>query len=229
MARWRTMAVLAGAGALAAVVARGHLRGEREAREVDGGVVMGDAARYDTLSGRLLGGFYTSVAADVATAARPGARVLELGCGPGHLAMRLVRDFGLEVVGLDLDPAMIERARAGAGRLAGETRPGFVVGDAAALPFPDAAFDLVVSTLSLHHWTDPAGASTEIARVLQPGGRVLIWDILPGRLPMHRHAPDPARSLDHPLLEPVSIRPWRWPWRLAVTQRLELARAGRAD
>lgn len=224
MARWRAMAVLAGAGALTAMAARGRRHGDPQAHEVEGGVVMGDAARYDTLSGRLFGGFHRSVAADVARTTPAGARVLELGCGPGHLAVRLVRDQGLDVVGLDLDPAMIERARLGAQRLDG-ARPEFVVGDAASLPFGDAEFDAVVSTLSLHHWTDPAGASAEIARVLRPGGRVLVWDILPGRLPMHRHAPDPARSLDHASLTAVSAKPWRWPWRVAVTQRLELVRA----
>jgi SAM-dependent methyltransferase len=228
MARWRTVAVLAGAGALAAAVAQGRVHGDRHAHQVDGGVMMDDADRYAALSGRLLGGFYQSVAADVAAAAPVGSRVLELGCGPGHLAMRLVRDHGLDVVGLDLDPAMVARARLGAERLVGVPRPEFVVGDAAALPFTDSEFDLVVSTLSLHHWTDPAGASAEVARVLRPGGRVLVWDILPGRLPMHRHAPDPARSLGHALLEPVSTRPWRWPWRVAVTQRLELVKPQRA-
>ncbi len=224
MARWRTMAVLAGAGALVAAVTRGRLHGERQAHEAAGGVVMGDAARYDILSGRILGGFYGSVARDVAAAVPIGARVLELGCGPGHLAMRLVRDHGLDVVALDLDPAMVERASLGAQRLVGVPRPAFVVGDAAALPFADSEFDVVLSTLSLHHWTDPAGAIAEIARVLRPGGRVLVWDILPGRLPMHRHAPDPGRSLDHAMLEPISAAPWRWPWRVAVTQRMELVK-----
>ncbi len=225
MARWRTMAALAGAGALAAVAARGRLHGGRQAHELEDGVVMGDAARYDTWSARLLGGFYGSVAADVAASAPTGARALELGCGPGHLAVRLVRDHGLDVVGLDLDPAMIARARLGAERLPAAARPAFVVGNAAALPFGDAEFDIVVSTLSLHHWTDPAAASAEIARVLRPAGRVLMWDILPGRMPMHRHAPDPARSLDHARLAPVSATPWRWPWRVALMQRLELVRA----
>ena len=51
-----------------------------------------------------------------AVAAPDGARVLEVGCGPGHLSIRLARHHGLDVTGLDLDPAMVERARVNAGR-----------------------------------------------------------------------------------------------------------------
>jgi SAM-dependent methyltransferase len=65
--------------------------------------------------------------------------VLEVGCGPGHLSIRLARDHGLEVTGLDLDPAMIARARANTDRAGnrGGPRPSFLVGEVAALAFPD--------------------------------------------------------------------------------------------
>jgi len=58
-----------------------------------------------------------------------GARVLEVGCGPGHLSIRLARQHGLDMTGLDLDPAMIERARANAVRPGDgdEHRPLFLV------------------------------------------------------------------------------------------------------
>jgi ubiquinone/menaquinone biosynthesis C-methylase UbiE len=220
MPQWRRMAVLAGLGGLGAVAANRHMHGDGLGHQADGGVLMDDAAGYDRMA-RLFAGFYRGIAADIAANVPAGARVLELGCGPGHLAIRLVRDHRLDVVGLDLDPAMVERARLGAKRLTG-ARPEFVVGDAAALPFDAAEFDLVVSTLSLHHWSDPASASAEIARVLRPGGRVLVWDIRPGRMPLHRHADDPARSLEHASLMPLSTVPWHWPWLFSVTQRLEL-------
>src|SRR5450756_1433321 len=85
-------------------------------------------------------------------------QVLEVGCGPGHLANLLAATRGFEVTGLDLDPEMVERARVNAQRAAnGDGREAtFVVGDVAALPFGDASFDLVVSTFSMHHWSDPA-------------------------------------------------------------------------
>jgi SAM-dependent methyltransferase len=53
----------------------------------------------------------------------------------------------------------------------------FQVGDVAALPFPDASFDVVVSTLSLHHWRDPARGLAEIYRVLRPGAVALVYDV----------------------------------------------------
>ncbi len=113
-----------------------------------GGIVMRDVPIYDAMSRLLLSSFYRGVAADVAQVASPEARILEVGCGPGHLSVQMARDYGLDVTGLDLDPTMIERAQANAARgaSAGEPQPSFVVGDVAALPFADASFDLVVST-----------------------------------------------------------------------------------
>src|SRR5262249_60382066 len=129
------------------------------------------------------------LSADAAAPAPARARVLEVGCGPGRLAIRLARQHGLDVTGLDLDPAMIQRARANAAHPGnGDQRwPSFLVGDVAALAFPDRSFDLVVSTLSMHHWADPAAGLAEIGRVLRPGGRALIWDFRPGARPFRAH------------------------------------------
>jgi SAM-dependent methyltransferase len=221
------LAAAAAAAAAAAVVRHG--RGHTGGRRVAGGTLIGDTAGYDTLS-RLLGPFYRGIAADVAAVAPDGARVLEVGCGPGQLSLRLA-GHGLQVTGVDLDPAMVGRARANAGRRGddGRPRPSFLVGDAAALAFPDGAFDLVVSTLSLHHWADPAAGLAEIGRVLRPGGRALVWDLRPGARPhlfgpRHAHLPDPADHLGGAPLRLVAATPWPWPWRLTLTQRVELAR-----
>ena len=92
MPRRRTVTVILG-GAVAAVAVLRHTRGAG-GLETPGGIIMGDAARYDALSGFLLGSFYDSVAADIAAAAPTGGRVLDVGCGPGHLATRLARDHG---------------------------------------------------------------------------------------------------------------------------------------
>ncbi len=158
--------------------------------------------------------------------ASPGARVLEVGCGPGHLSNRLARDHHLDVTGLDLDPAMIERACRSAGRFPAVEgqQPSFVAGDVAALPFDDASFELVVSTLSMHNWSDPAAGLDEIARVLRPGGTALIWDFMAGFRPFHGRAPHPVQQVHASPLRVVSVRPWQWPWRLTILQRLELAR-----
>lgn len=201
---------------------RAHVAG----RHVPGGMLISDPLAYDIHARRLFGSFYRAIAADVAGAASPGARVLEVGCGPGHLSIDLARNQGLNVTGLDLDPAMIERARWNAERDARTTEPGpaFVLGDVAALPFDHASFDLVVSTLSMHHWSEPATGLAEIARVLRPGGRALIWDLRPGFRLFHANVPDPSDLIRAAPLRIVSLVPWRWPWRLSFSRRLELAR-----
>jgi SAM-dependent methyltransferase len=230
MIRPRNLAILAGAAAATVAVMR-HGRRAARGHTAAGDILIGHAGVYDTLSWLLLGPLYRRIAADVAAAAPVGAPVLEVGCGPGHLSIRLARQHGLEVTGLDLDPAMIARARTNTDRAGnrGGRRPSFLVGDVAALAFPDGSFDLVVSTLSMHHWADPA----EIGRVLRPGARALIWDLRPGVRPhpfgpRHAHIPDPVDHTHGSRLRLVKATPWSWPWRIQLTQRIELARADRS-
>jgi SAM-dependent methyltransferase len=137
-------------------------------------------ALYDRVLGAILEGAYRQVATDAAAflESRPAPEVLEIGPGPGRLAIRLARRHpGLRLVGLDIDPAMVARATARSRRegLGGRVR--FVVGDVAAIPFDDGSFDLVVSTFSAHHWGQAARAIAEIERVLRPGGRAMIYDL----------------------------------------------------
>lgn len=196
-------------------------------RKVPGGILIGDAALYDALSHRLLfGSLFGRIAADIAAVAPDGARVLEVGCGPGRLSILLARKHGLDVTGLDLDPTMIKRARENAdgSRSGDQRRPSFLVGDVASLAFPDRSFDLVVSTLSMHHWADPTAGLAEVGRVLRPGGRALVWDFRRGIVPFHRHVPDPLDHAHGSPLRVVSATPWRWPWRFTLTQRIELVR-----
>jgi SAM-dependent methyltransferase len=238
MGRPRKLVILLGAvtaSAAAVTVVRHvvrHRHGAAKGREEHGGILIGDAAAYDAMSRLFFGSFFGPIAADIAATAEAtvpeGARVLEVGCGPGHLSVRLARRHGLDVTGLDLDPAMIERARANAdGPVDGEEhRPSFLVGDVASMPFPDGSFDLVVSTMSMHHWADPTGGMAEMARVLRPGARTLVWDFRPGFVPFHGELPDPVEHTRGAALRVVSATPWRWPWRFSLTQRIELARAG---
>jgi SAM-dependent methyltransferase len=233
MVQPRKLVIVAGAAAAAFAVLRRGRHGAR-GHQVPGGILIGDAVRYDTLSRLLLGPFLARIAADAAAAAPDGARVLEVGCGPGHLSTRLAH-HGFDVTGLDLDPAMIARAQANTDRAGdrGGRRPSFLVGDVAALAFPDQSFDLVVSTLSMHHWADPAAGLAEIGRVLRPGGRALIWDFRPGVRPHlfgphHAHIPDPVDHTHGSRLRVVKATPWPWPWKLTLTQRIELARADKS-
>jgi SAM-dependent methyltransferase len=233
MIRPRNLAILAGAAAATIAVMR-HGRRAARGHTVAGGILIGHAGVYDTLSRLLLGPLYRRIAADAAAVAPAGARVLEVGCGPGHLSIRLARHHAFEVTGLDLDPAMIARARANTDRPGnrGGRRPSFLVGDVAALAFPDQSFDLVVSTLSMHHWADPAGLA-EIGRVLRPDAPALIWDFRPGVRPhlfgpRHAHIPDPVDHTRGSRLRVVNATPWSWPWRFQLTQRIELVRSDRS-
>lgn len=143
------------------------------------------ASLYNAVAPRLLRPLYRRVADDIAAlpqlAAMSGiAAIVEIGSGPGELALEIARRVpAAEVVGVDLAEAMVDRAveRARAERL--DERVHFVLADAAALPLAEGAFDAAVSTLSMHHWLDPTTVFAEIARVLHPGGVALIYDLRP--------------------------------------------------
>jgi ubiquinone/menaquinone biosynthesis C-methylase UbiE len=195
-------------------------------KHAPGGILVSDVGLYDTFGhGFLMRPLFRRIASDVAASTPAGAEVLEVGCGPGRLSILLAREHGLGVTGLDLDPAMIERARANAAvddRHPRGRGPTFLVGDVGSMPFPDDSFDAVVSTLSMHHWDDPAAGLAEVARVLRPGGRVLIWDFRPGRIPLHGRLPDPAQHPDGGSLQLVTSTPWTWPRPFRLLRRMEL-------
>lgn len=99
-------------------------------------------------------------------------RTLDLGCGEGRLARDLAA-FGHDVVGIDASPTMVDAAREAAPELE------LHLGDAAALPFEDASFDLVIAFMSLQDIDDLGGAIRESARVLVPGGRLCMANVHP--------------------------------------------------
>jgi ubiquinone/menaquinone biosynthesis C-methylase UbiE len=108
----------------------------------------------------------------------PRGAAADLGCGPGLLVIDLARAApDLHVTGVDLSEEMLSEADAQTRRADLEERTAFKKGDVARLPFPDQALDLVVSTLSLHHWRDPVAVFDEIARVLRPGGAFVVFDL----------------------------------------------------
>lgn len=102
----------------------------------------------------------------------PPRRALDAACGTGRHARRLV-ELGHEVVGVDVSPEMLERARAAVP----EAR--FEVGDLCALPLESAAVDLAVCGMALDHLRDLGPPLAELARVVRPGGRVVISDVHP--------------------------------------------------
>jgi SAM-dependent methyltransferase len=135
------------------------------------------AGAYDALVASVLEGFYARVTGEVA-AAYPLGKLLEIGSGPGRLAVRLAREApGMTLTGVDISDAMVERAARRAAGAGLSERVRFKVGDVAAMPLPDGEFDGVVSTLSLHHWPEPTHGLAEIHRVLKPGGEARIYDL----------------------------------------------------
>jgi ubiquinone/menaquinone biosynthesis C-methylase UbiE len=134
------------------------------------------AGLYDRLN-RLFGfrPLYTRAVADVAQASLPdGARVLDVGTGTGRVPIGIAKSqTALHVEGLDLSAQMIAFARRSAGSV---NHVRFTVGDVADLPYPDDTFDLILSTMSQHHWADVQGGMRELNRVLNPAGQLWIYD-----------------------------------------------------
>jgi ubiquinone/menaquinone biosynthesis C-methylase UbiE len=130
--------------------------------------------RYDIMA-RLLRRLYRRIAEDVALVAPPEAAVLDVGTGPGVLLAEIARARpDVRVTGVDLSADMVTAAARNVARFG--DRAAVRVGDVADLPFPDAAFDVVVTSFSMHHWADLPAAVPELARVLRPGGRVHVYD-----------------------------------------------------
>ncbi|MGH3681021.1 MAG: class I SAM-dependent methyltransferase, partial [Natronosporangium sp.] len=113
---------------------------------------------------------------------RPGQRVLDVASGRGATARLLTTEYGVDVTGIDLSPANVDHATGAATDLPGVR---FQVGDAERLPVPTAAVDAVVCECAFCTFPDKPTAAAELARVLRPGGRVGISDVVaePGRLP----------------------------------------------
>lgn len=104
--------------------------------------------------------------------AQPGQKALDVCCGTGDIALRLAA-ANLDVTGVDFSARMLEQARQ---RGATHTNLQFLEGDALALPFDDATFDLVTIGYGLRNLVGFEAALTELTRVLKPGGNLLILD-----------------------------------------------------
>lgn len=132
----------------------------------------------------------------------PAAQVLEIGCGTGAMVRRLVRrgDFSGTALGVDQSPRFIEAAR----RFAQEENAGqrieFRVGDAHHLEFPPATFDAAIAHTVISHVTEPATVLRELARVVRPGGTVVIFDGDYASMTYAVPDPDFGRRMDRALV-----------------------------
>ncbi len=105
----------------------------------------------------------------------PPAVVADLGCGDGALTLEIA-GWARQVVAVDRSPKVLARARATA-RRRGMTNVVWKQGELEKLPLSDAAVDVALLSLALHHAADPGRALSEAARVTRPGGRVLVVDL----------------------------------------------------
>jgi SAM-dependent methyltransferase len=132
------------------------------------------AKSYDRLTGRATARLVVPLLD--AAGVESGTRVLDVACGPGHIAAAAAAK-GAKPVGLDAAEGMLAVARARYAEIE------FQRGDAERLPFGDASFDSVVAGFVVNHLPRPERALAEFARVVRPGGRVAVtvWD-RPGRM-----------------------------------------------
>ena len=107
--------------------------------------------------------------------AGPNDTVLDVACGPGLVVAAFAR-VCRHATGIDLTPAMIEKAREHATAL-GLINVGWHTGNVLPLPFPDRAFSVVVSRFAFHHFPDPLPVLREMARVCARPGRIVIADM----------------------------------------------------
>jgi SAM-dependent methyltransferase len=141
---------------------------------------------------------------------KPSHRVLDVATGPGFLAL-LFAERVSKVVGVDLTPAMLEKAKA-TGRSKGLTNVEFRLGDAENLTFDDNSFDVTSCGSAFHHFPKPEKVLAEMARVACPGGKVAIIDIIssedPKKAALHNELErlrDPSHSLNLTLTEFVNM------------------------
>ena len=128
------------------------------------------APQWDAMRRQFFGEGVRRAAIDAARIG-PGMLVADIGTGTGFLAERAL-DAGARVVGIDISDAMLAEVRA---RLAGrpfEARSG----DTAGLPLGNGEVDAALGNMVLHHAEDPPAAILEMARILKPGGRLVITD-----------------------------------------------------
>lgn len=108
----------------------------------------------------------------------PEGIVVDIGCGPGLLVAVLTKAFpNLCLIGVDIAENMVQQAAVNMASQGLSDRTSFRLGDIKELPFDENSINWLVSTLSLHHWTEPGQAFQEIYRVLRPGGQFLIFDL----------------------------------------------------
>ena len=158
-----------------------NLRGEERSRYVSR--MFGRISRrYDLLNTVMTGGMHYAwrrLAANIACGSGLDGTALDVACGTGDFAFDLARKPSIEhVVGLDFTPEMLALAKVKARRQGLDANTTFTVGDAHALPFADDGFVCVTVGFGVRNFVDVPCAIGEMARVVQPGGRLVVLEIV---------------------------------------------------
>ena len=164
------------------------------------------AGDYSAVGARIL---ITSELLCEAVDLRAGEEVLDVACGSGNASLAAARRF-CQVVGVDYVPALLDRARRRAD--AEGLDVAFKEADAEALPFPDASFDVVLSTCGAMFAPDQEQTASELLRVCRPGGRIGMVNWTPDS-----YVGELFRTLGRHLPPPPGVRPpveWGSPERL---------------
>ncbi|HEY2768755.1 MAG TPA: ubiquinone/menaquinone biosynthesis methyltransferase [Solirubrobacteraceae bacterium] len=170
---------------------RGAAAGELEAAQVRS-MFDGVAVVYDALNSAMTAGLHhrwRERAVDL-TGVGPGDRVLDVATGTGDLALELAGRVALggEVVGSDFSEGMLARAkekadRAARGGATGGASVRFEWGDALALPYEESSFDVATVGFGARNFSDLARGLSEMARVVRPGGKVMVLEFTTPRRP----------------------------------------------
>lgn len=144
-----------------------------------GRLVSRQAAHPSGFLGRIIGRIWLRETAGVNDAVlaavdpRPGEKVLEIGHGPGRLLSRIL-EAGAEAVGVEVSEAMIRQAQRRNRQAVADGRIRLLVGDGIHLPVADKSVDAVVAVHTIYFWPDPQTMLAECARLLRPGGRLVV-------------------------------------------------------
>ncbi|MFW9785678.1 MAG: class I SAM-dependent methyltransferase [Candidatus Heimdallarchaeota archaeon] len=107
----------------------------------------------------------------------PKGKLVDIGCGSGNLIIQIAESsLDLDLTGIDLSEEIISAAVKKAEKNGVKEKIKFEIGSVEKLPFPDDSIDFIVSTLSLHHWSEPLISFKEISRVLTKDGICLVFD-----------------------------------------------------
>ncbi|MDA1188260.1 MAG: ubiquinone/menaquinone biosynthesis methyltransferase [Chloroflexi bacterium] len=160
-----------------------QLRGQ-ERRQYVAGIFGRISRRYDLLNGVMSGGRHHAWRREAVRLVMKERRgpVLDVATGTGDFAVEAARNKDVaEVVGLDLTPPMLRLASKKVAKNGTAPKIQFMVGDAQSLPFPDAMFACATVGFGVRNFPDLPGALQEMKRVLKPGGRLAVLEIVYGR------------------------------------------------